>query len=334
VAVIYYAGHGMEMGGTNYLIPIDARLATDSAIPDETVSLDRVMLAVDTAKRLRLIILDACRNNPFARGMRRSKSTRAAAVGGGLARVEVDTSDTYVAFAAKAGFTADDGDVHSPFAKALIQHLTTPGLDVRIALGRVRDAVLAETAGEQEPYVYGSLGGDIIPLVPGVETAALPAAPPVRPAGPVPKPQTIDIGTTVSRHGDWTVNCQRSSTAPKDQCALVQSVTASDRTNVGLTAIFLHSSEGKLLMRVVVPNGILLSAGLGLKIDEEDIGRVGLVRCVDAGCIAEINVEAPLLAKLERGKQATFVVFTTPTEGIGIPISLPGIAAGLERLRL
>src|SRR6185312_934287 len=172
------------------------------------VSLDRVLLAVDTAKRLRLVILDACRNNPFVRGMRRSRSARS--IGdAGLARVEVNTSDTYVAFAAKAGFTADDGGEHSPFAKALIAHLTTPGLDVRIALGRVRDEVLADTNGEQEPYVYGSLGGDVIALMPAQgqlpvayqllenHSAAAPR--------PVAKPQTIDLGTAISLHGDWRV---------------------------------------------------------------------------------------------------------------------------------
>jgi uncharacterized caspase-like protein len=158
IALVYYSGHGMEMRGTNYLLPIDATLATDLDVEDEAVTLDRVERAVSGAKRLRLIILDACRNNPFESSMARSGATRA--VTRGLSRVEPDSADTLVAFAAKAGTLASDGEgSNSPFAKALVSHLFTPGVDVRIALGQIRDAVLAETGRKQEPFVYGSLGG-------------------------------------------------------------------------------------------------------------------------------------------------------------------------------
>jgi hypothetical protein len=284
VAVVYYAGHGMEMGGVNYLVPVDARLTTDTAVADETVSLDRVLLAVDTAKRLRLIILDACRNNPLVRGMRRSRSTRAMG-DAGLARVEVHTSDTYVAFAARAGSTADDSSTdgnHSPFAKALIDHLSTPGLDVRIALGRVRDEVLKKTNGEQEPYVYGSLGGDIIALVPadGMEPVPNQASTPSTSSPPraVSKPQTLDLGTPISLHDNWAVYCKRVGSA--DYCVLAQSVQADDR-DFGLTAILLRGERGQLMMRVIVPSGVLLSGGLGLRVDEETVGKTGFVRCGD-----------------------------------------------------
>lgn len=333
VAVIYYAGHGMEMGGVNYLVPVDARLTTDTAVADETVSLDRVLLAVDTAKRLRLIILDACRNNPLVRGMRRSRSTRAMGEAG-LARVEVHTSDTYVAFAARAGSTADDSSTdenHSPFAQALIDHLATPGLDVRIALGRVRDEVLKKTNDEQEPYVYGSLGGDIIALVPAKGSEPDPnQASTSSPPRTVTKPQTLDLGTPISLHEDWAVYCRRVGSA--DQCALVQSVQAEDR-DFGLTALLLHGDRGQLLMRVIVPSGVLLSGGLGLRIDEETVGKTGFVRCGEYGCVAEVEIDAALLKKLEAGKKAIFVIFQTPEAGIGVPISLSGLAQGLASLR-
>lgn len=328
IAVVYYAGHGMEMGGVNYLIPIDAKLATDTAVADETVSLDRVLFAVDTAKRLRLVILDACRNNPLVRGMRRSRTVRSMG-DGGLAQVEVATNNTYVAFAARAGSTAEDGDQHSPFAKALIANLATPGVDVRIALGRVRDQVLAATNGEQEPYVYGSLGGDIIALVPGAE-----GPPPalLRAAQAVAKPLTIDLGTPVGRHGSWFTYCQRSGTPPKDECALAESVQADDRA-VGLSVIFLRNAQQQTLMRVIAPPGVLLSAGLGLRIDTFEIGKVTFVRCLQIGCVAEVNVDATLMSKFERGKQAIFIVYETPSEGIGLPIALDGLADGLAHLR-
>ena len=163
IAVIYYAGHGIEVNGINYLVPVDASLRRDIDVEDETVSLDRLLQVLEPAKRLRLVILDACRDNPFAKSMARTMASRS--IGRGLARVEPSSSDTLIAFSAKAGLTAADGDgAHSPFTMALLKHLVTPGLDVRLAFGRVRDEVLANTGNKQEPFVYGSLGGKTVTL--------------------------------------------------------------------------------------------------------------------------------------------------------------------------
>jgi len=166
IAVVYFAGHGIEVGGNNYLIPVDAALAQDLDVEDEALPLDRVNQILAPAKRLRLIILDACRDNPFVRSMKRSVASRS--IGRGLAKVEDLTTDTLIAYAAKAGSTASDGSgTNSPYAVALLNHLTTPGLDVRLALGRVRDEVMKSTGNQQEPYLYGSLGGAEIALVAG-----------------------------------------------------------------------------------------------------------------------------------------------------------------------
>src|SRR5213075_2576476 len=182
VAVVYYAGHGIELDGTNYLIPVDATLETDTDVLDETLSLDRVLVAVEPARQLRLVILDACRDNPFAKTMKRTIASRA--VGRGLAKVEPASPNTMIAFAAKAGSTASDGDSqNSPFAAALIKHLPKPGLDLRRAFGFVRDEVLKNTGNKQEPYVYGSLGGDDVPLVPVKPVATGPQADPRAPCG-------------------------------------------------------------------------------------------------------------------------------------------------------
>jgi formylglycine-generating enzyme required for sulfatase activity len=175
IALVFYAGHGIEVNGANYLLPVDAALARDIDVEDEAVALDRVSQVLEPAKRLQLVILDACRDNPFVRSMRRTVGTRS--VGRGLAKVEVLTTDTLIAFAAKAGSTAEDGQgVNSPYTSALVKHLATPGLDVRLAFGRVRDEVLKSTNSRQEPFLYGSLGGTEIALVPGV--AGTPAAAP------------------------------------------------------------------------------------------------------------------------------------------------------------
>jgi uncharacterized caspase-like protein len=174
VALVYYAGHGIELNGSNYLVPVDARLEHDVDVEDEAVSLDRIVRILDPVKKLRLVILDACRDNPFQETMKRSISTRG--VTRGLAKVEPDNPNTLIAYAAKAGSTASDGaGDHSPFTTSLLKQLPVPGQDLRKSLGYVRDDVLKQTGHQQEPFVYGSLGGDDVVLVPGATTAAIPA---------------------------------------------------------------------------------------------------------------------------------------------------------------
>lgn len=165
IAVVFYAGHGIEVDGNNYLLPIDTRLERDLDVEDEAVSLERIVRIIEPAKKLRLVILDACRDNPFAKTMKRSLSTRSAGPGG-LAKVEPTSPNTLIAYAAKAGSTANDGDgANSPFTTALLKQLAVPGQDVRRSFGFVRDAVLKATGNKQEPYVYGSLGGEDVTLV-------------------------------------------------------------------------------------------------------------------------------------------------------------------------
>jgi hypothetical protein len=182
IAVVYYAGHGIEVDGANYLIPVDAKLERDTDVYDEAFSLDRVLLAIEPAKKLRLVILDACRDNPFSKNMKRTVASRA--IGRGLARIEPGSPNLLIAYSSKAGSTAADGNgKNSPFTTALARHLTTPGLDIRRAFGFVRDDVLKETGNRQEPFVYGSLGGEDVPLVPAkpVVSTAVPAAPAANP---------------------------------------------------------------------------------------------------------------------------------------------------------
>jgi uncharacterized caspase-like protein len=168
IAVVYYAGHGLEVGGVNYVIPVDAKLATDKYAGDEAIPLDRILQSVDSVKRLRLIILDACRDNPFPANMKRRQATRQISAGVGL--IQPTDSNTLIAFAARPGQTADDGDgQHSPYTTALLNNLTKPGLDVRLAFGLVRDEVLKLTNNRQEPWSNSSIGGGILSLVPAPE---------------------------------------------------------------------------------------------------------------------------------------------------------------------
>ena len=175
IAVIYFAGHGLEVDGTNYVVPVDAVLERDADVDDEAVSLNRILMAAEPATRLRLVILDACRDNPFTKKMKRTLASRA--VVRGLIGVEASRPNTFIAFAAKEGSTAADGTgANSPFTTALLKHLTQPGLDIRKAFGFVRDDVMSATGDQQEPYTTNSLGGNDVALVPAPEKPQAPAA--------------------------------------------------------------------------------------------------------------------------------------------------------------
>jgi Caspase domain len=166
IAIVYYAGHGVEVDGVNYLVPIDAELLRSTDVAYEAIPLDLARNSVAPAAKLRMVILDACRNNPFkladANGVRAAKR--------GLRAVEADASE-FIAYSAKEGTTAQDGppNGNSPFAVALVQAINQPGLEVRLMFGKVRDDVILATNKEQEPFTYTSLGGEPVFLNPPVE---------------------------------------------------------------------------------------------------------------------------------------------------------------------
>jgi len=181
MGVVFYAGHGMEVGGENWLIPIGAELRSDADIENEAVSLRSISLQVSKARKIGLVILDACRNNPFAAKMKRSISTRA--VVRGLAPTE-PSENVLIAYAARDGTTAGDGDGrNSPFTTALLHHIETPGLEISFLFRRVRDDVMTATKREQQPFVYGSLSKEEIYLKAAV--AAVQASPAPAPVPPV-----------------------------------------------------------------------------------------------------------------------------------------------------
>src|SRR5205085_3232676 len=173
MAIVFYAGHGMEVGGENWLIPVSAELRSDADIESEAVSLRSISAQVSKARQLGLVILDACRNNPFAAKMKRSISARA--VARGLAPTE-PSENVLIAYAARDGTTASDGDgKNSPFTTALLRHIETPGLEISFLFRRVRDDVMLATKREQQPFVYGSLSKEEIYLkAPGANAATRP----------------------------------------------------------------------------------------------------------------------------------------------------------------
>jgi invasion protein IalB len=140
-------------------------------------------------------------------------------------------------------------------------------------------------------------------------------------------------GVVKTVSGDWQIRCDTPPGAPSEQCALIQSVTAEDRPNIGLTVIVLKTADQKFrFMRVLVPPGVLLPNGLGLRINSADVGKVAFVRCLPNGCVAEVPISDELMKQLRTGQTATFIIFLTPEEGIGFPVSLKGFGEGFDKL--
>lgn len=140
-------------------------------------------------------------------------------------------------------------------------------------------------------------------------------------------------GAVKAKYGDWEIRCESQAGASAEQCALIQSVAAEDRTNVNLVVIVLKTSDGKSrLLRVIAPLGVLLPNGLGLNIDQTNIGRAGFVKCLPTGCVAEVVMDEKLIEQLRNGATATFVIHQTPDEGIGLPLNLAGFKEGFAKL--
>ncbi len=154
-------------------------------------------------------------------------------------------------------------------------------------------------------------------------------------AAPDASPGATGPGSVVREtHGAWQVSCRTPPGAKEEKCALVQSVTAEDRPNVGLTVVFYEAiGEKKKLLRVVVPLGVLLPTGLGLKIDDQDVGNAPFLKCGKRGCVAEVVLQDEVIAKLKQGTNAMFIIFDTPEAGIGIPVSLQGFTDAFASLK-
>jgi len=148
------------------------------------------------------------------------------------------------------------------------------------------------------------------------------------------QPAAAQEGTVKAQHGDWQIVCKDPPPGAKSEvCALVQSVTAEDKDNIGLTVYFQKFSNGARVLRVFAPLGILLPPGLGLKIDDKDVGHAPFLRCHTFACYAQVVVEDPLIEQLKNGKTAIFIIFQAEEAGIGIPISLKGFKEALAELK-
>ena len=175
----------------------------------------------------------------------------------------------------------------------------------------------------------------LLPLAALCFIAVLALAPPAWAQEPDAAPGATGPGSVVrGTYGAWQLSCRTPPGAREEKCALVQSVTAEDRPNVGLTVVFYQAiGEDKKLLRLVVPLGVLLPTGLGLKIDGEDVGNAPFLKCGKRGCVAEVVLQDEVIAKLKKGENAIFIVFDTPEAGIGIPVSLQGFTNAFSELK-
>lgn len=154
LSIIYYAGHAVEVNSKNFLVPIDTKLGGDQSVFDNLVSSEFLLDALSKNSGSSILLLDACRDNPFGEQIMIEQPNKR--VGAGLAREE--SNGTIVGLAASAGkFALDGGGRNSPFAAALLEFMEEPGLEVERLLRRVRDRVIEKTNGLQEPFTYGSL---------------------------------------------------------------------------------------------------------------------------------------------------------------------------------
>ncbi|NVO14755.1 MAG: caspase family protein [Rhodoplanes sp.] len=199
VALFFYAGHGLQVAGRNYLVPVDAKLERPGDLSFETIDVGQVLGQMEAEARVNLVFLDACRDNPLARTLARSLGARSASVGAGLASIQ-SAVGTMIAYATQPDNVALDGEGrNSPFTTALLKHLPTPGLDVAVLMRRIRSDVVASTHSRQVPWDHSSLIGDVV-LVPGSAASAgtePPAQPSVTPPPVKPPPATSDRGQDV-----------------------------------------------------------------------------------------------------------------------------------------
>ena len=147
--------------------------------------------------------------------------------------------------------------------------------------------------------------------------------------------QALAQGEVKAKYGDWDLRCDTPPGAENQQCVIMQFVTAEEeeRANVGLSVVVMKTADKQArILRVLAPLGVLLPRGLGLRIDETDMGTTGFIRCLPNGCVSEVLMDDSLINQLREGTQAMFIIFQTPEEGIGIPISLNGFGEGFDAL--
>ena len=350
----HFSGQGIALGADNLLLPVDVpkpESGQDVVVRRSGFNAAEIIASFQ-ARGARVVIgvLDACRDNPFA-----AEGVPDIGAARGLAPIHPPRG-SFVFYAAGAGEAAlerlsdADRDAHSVFTRIFAKTIGRQGMSlVEVAKETqitVRD-LAAAVGHDQVPAYSDEIVGNVI-LAPDAEGRTSIAAGDADTPSTASKTPTPNVNTAIasrapadpvldppvrSVHGNWKLRCDTPAGAAAERCGLIQFVTATDRENVGLSVIILRTADKKAnMMRILAPLGVLLSSGLGLKIDETDMGRTDFVRCLPNGCVAEVILDDDMLNMLSRGRTAIFFLYQTPDEPFAIPIALSGFQEGVASL--
>ncbi len=328
IRLLFYAGHGIQVGGNNYLVPVDAMVASKRAAVFELIDIDRILKGLDDEAHDNIIILDACRNNPFES---RIAPTRAIRGGAGLAAYQSVGTGTLIAFATAPGNTAADGEgSHSPFATALLKHIATPGIEVNQMLTRVRIDVAAATERKQIPWVNSSLLGEVYLAPVPRQRASL--EPP--PAAPVPQPPGVTGGAKLlGQYNDW--RAYAASSGGKKICFAIARPTSSETNppaeSRNVPYMFISSRPADMIKEQVS-----ITVGYPFKPNSETVAIVGsnsfaLYTQQDSAWIKTVAEETRMVNALRAGQTAVVKGVSTSGMQSTDTFSLKGFARALDR---
>jgi invasion protein IalB len=348
----YFAGHGVALGGENYLLLRDLPKPHDgeeNLVRDEGHSVDALVRRVQgRGAALSFFVLDACRDNPLAAsGVRSIGGTR------GLTRVDTPNG-VFVLFSAGIGQTAldrlgdDDHDQNSVFTRKLVPLLKTPGLTQVSLAKRVQsevDALASSVHHPQQPAYYDQIIGEIelSPRKSSAEPASVSkveddkrlAA--VQPHSALPSNATVEpgaAGVAKDSAGVWQANCRTPPGAREEKCVLALSLRPQDSSDFTPTLmIYKAIGEDKKLLRIVVPAPVLLASGIELKVDNLKVGNVPFLKCVKIACIAEAVVQDEVIKRMSIGNSATLIISDAPGRETAISVPLRGFREALANLK-
>ena len=305
VGLFFYAGHGLQVAGQNYLVPIDAKAETADALDWEMVPLNLVQKTMERTERTNIIFLDACRNNPLARNLARAMGTRSADIGRGLAQVESGTG-TLISFSTQPGNVASDGaGRNSPFTGALVKRITTSNDDLSALLIDVRNDVIEATQNRQVPWENSSLRGRFY-----FNPAARPAPRQQVAVAEAPKAPPTQKTTAAATEpqlffGRWTKFCLKGQEANATQTCFTGMDGWESAKPVVAAVLIEPEGEAKKVLRVTLPLGVSMVPGTRVIVDQGQPMSGGYVICFQNGCMADYEASADLIGRMKNGRTLT-----------------------------
>jgi invasion protein IalB len=334
ISIFFYAGHGMQVNGQNYLVPIDAKLEQAGDLELDTIDIQMVLRQTETKTRINLVFIDACRDNPLARNYARILGpARSISVARGLATIR-GSIGTMIAFATEPNNVALDGSGrNSPFTTALLKHIRTPGLDVAILMRRVRADVIAATGEPHVPWDHSSLVDSLVLIPDGSggqrATAREPASKLDVPAfGNAWEAKSIDSNQSIVNqsivYSPWTKFCGKDNNNPqaKEVCLTVKEARLETGQFLAGAALIEQTGEEKKLFRITLPLGMQIPQGTRMLLDKEEPVTGRYVVCLPNGCMADFDITPEFVGKLKNGQQIVMQGINLPGQATSYTLSL------------